>query len=99
MTTSNAEQATMVSDHSTTEFRNIVYEVHQVFRLLSWLHIIKVYIFVSPLKVMNDTLVSQLFLNDEYVLKEVYNALLDIEMVEFCYHCLLIFQVFLVFIN
>jgi len=48
-------------------------------------------IFVTPLEVMNDSLVGQLFLDDKDILEEVYNTFFDIEVVKFSDHCLLIF--------
>ena len=60
--------------------------------------IIKVDIFVSPLKVMDDSLVSKLLLYNEKVLEEVYDALIDIEVIEFGNHCLLVLQILLVLV-
>ena len=61
--------------------------------------IIKVDVLVAPLEVVNDTLISQLILHGEDVLEEVDDALIDVKVVEFCDHSLLIFQIFLIEIN
>lgn len=61
--------------------------------------IIKVYVLIAPLKVMDDSLISELLLHNENVLEEVDNSLLDIKMVEFCDHGFLILQISLVYIN
>ena len=53
--------------------------------------IIEVNVFISPLKVMNYSFISQLFLHYEDVLKEVYYSFFYIKMIELCYHCFLIF--------
>jgi len=62
------------------------------------MYIIKVDIFVTPFKIMNDTLISQLFFKDEDVLKEVQNSFFDVKMIKFSYHSLLIFKISLVLI-
>lgn len=62
-------------------------------------NIIKMYIFVAPFKVMNYSLIRQLFFNNKNVLEEINNSLLDIKMVKFCNHSLLIFQISLILIN
>ena len=56
-------------------------------------------VFVTPLKVMNDSLISELFLYDEDVLEKVNDSFLYVKVVELCNHSLLILQVFLILIN
>jgi shikimate kinase len=60
----------VVCDHCAAELGDITLEVNEVFRLLSRMHIIEVYVLVSPLKVMNDSFIREFFLEDENVLKE-----------------------------
>jgi len=62
-------------------------------------HIVEVNILVAPFEVMDDTLVCQFLLDNEYVLEEVNDSLVDIEVVELCYHRLLIFEVPFVSVN
>ena len=47
---------------------------------------------------MDDSLVSKLLLYNEKVLEEVYDALIDIEVIEFGNHCLLVLQILLVLV-
>ena len=56
-------------------------------------------VFVSPFEVVDDSLVSELFLDNENVLEKLYDALIDVEVVELGDHSLLVLQVFLVLIN
>ena len=63
------------------------------------LDIIEVNIFVSPFEIMNDSLISELFLNNEDILEEVYDSLLNVKVIKLSYHSLLIFQVFLICVN
>ena len=48
-------------------------------------------VLISPLKVVNDALVSKLFLQDKYILEEVKDPLLNVKMIELGDHSLLIF--------
>jgi len=48
----------MIRYYSSTEFRNVLVEIHQKFRLLSIDHIVEMNVFVSPFKVMDDSSVS-----------------------------------------
>jgi len=88
----------MICYHCSTELRNIIGKVHQVFGLFSRLHIIEMNVLIAPLEVVNDPFVSKLFLHDKYVLKEVDYPLLDVEVVELSDHCLLVLQVSLVLV-
>ena len=56
-------------------------------------------ILVSPFEVMDDAFVRQLFLHDEDVLEKVNDALVDIKVVEFSNHGLLVFQVTFVLVD
>ena len=96
---SDTVQASMVRDYCPTELRNIVFEVYQVFALLVRNNIVKVDILVSPFEVMDDAFVCQLFLHDEDVLEKVNDALIDIKVIEFSNHGLLVFQVTFVLID
>ena len=89
----------MVSHHCAAELGDIALEVDEVLRLLSSVHIVEMDVLVSPLEVVDDSLVGQLLLQNEDVLEEIEDALLDIKVVEFCYHSLLILQIFLVLVN
>lgn len=89
----------MVRDYSSAEFGNIIIEVNQIFRLLVRLDIVEVNVLVSPFKVMNDSLVSELLLHNENVLKKINNPFLDIKVVELRNHDFLAFQVLLVCID
>ena len=62
-------------------------------------HIVEVDILVSPLEVVDDAFVRQLFLHDEDVLEKVNDALVDIKVIELSNHGLLVFQVTLVGID
>jgi hypothetical protein len=67
----DTEEATMVCDYSAAELRDVALEIHQVLRLLSRVDIIEVDVFVSPLEVVNYSLVGQLLLQNENVSEEV----------------------------
>ena len=89
----------MITNYCSAKFGNVILEIYQIFRLLVCCHIIEVDVFVSPLKVMNNAFISQLFLNDENVLEEVDDPLLDVKMVKFCNHSFLIFQISFVLVD
>ena len=89
----------MVRHDCTTELRNVVFEINQVFALLVRNHIVEVNILVSPLKVVDNPLVGELFLDDKDVLKEINDSLIYVEMVEFRNHSLLVFQVSLILVD
>jgi len=99
MPASNAEQSSMICNHCTTELGYIALEVNQIFGLLSSVNIIEVDVLVSPLEVMNYSFVSEFFLEDEYVLKEFQDSFLDIKVIKFSNHSLLIFKVSLILVN
>ena len=62
---SYAVQAAMVTDHGTAKLGNVILKVHQVLGLLVGNHIVKVDILVTPLKVVDDSLIRQFLLNYE----------------------------------
>ncbi len=80
----------MISDYCAAKLGDVALEVNQVLRLLSSVHIVEVDVFVAPLEVVDDSFVGKLLLQNENVLEEIEDALLDIKVVEFCYHSLLI---------
>ena len=96
MSSSYAEEASVVSDNRSTEFGDTVAKVHQIFTLFVRSDIIKVDILVSPFKVMDDAFIRQLFLHDENILEEIDDPLFDVKVVEFGNHSLLILQSLLV---
>jgi hypothetical protein len=53
-------------------------------------NIVEVNILIAPLKVMNNPLICQLFFDYENVLEEVDDPLLDVKVIEFGDHSLLI---------
>lgn len=89
----------MICNYCPAEFGDIVIEIYQIFRLLARLHIVEMNVLVTPLEVVNDSLICQLLLYYEDVLEELYDPLLDIKMIEFRNHSLLIFQVLFIRIN
>jgi hypothetical protein len=89
----------MICDNCAAELRYIALEIYQIFRLLPCVNIIEVNVFVAPLKVVNYTLVSQFLLQNENVLEEVQDALLNVEVIEFSNHSLLVLQISLVLID
>ena len=59
-------------------------------------HIVEVDVLVAPLEVVDDAFISQLLLHYKEVLEEVHDALVDVKVIEFSYHCLLVLKVLLV---
>jgi hypothetical protein len=86
----NAEKSPVVSHYCAAELGDVALEVNEVLRLLSSVNIVEVDVLVTPLEVVDDSLVGQLLLQNEDVLEEIKDALLDIKVVEFCNHGLLI---------
>ena len=89
----------MVTHHCPTEFGNVVLEVNQVLRLLVGSHIVEMDVLVTPLKVVDYPLVSQLLFYDENVLEKIDYSLLDVEMVKLGDHGFLVFQVSFVLVD
>jgi len=48
-------------------------------------------VLVAPLEIMDDAFVCEFFLDDENVLKELSDSLINVKVVEFCDHGLLVF--------
>lgn len=71
MSSSDTEQSSMICDNGSTEFRDVVREVNQVFRLFSGMNIIEMNVFVTPLEVMNDSFICEFLLKDEDILEEI----------------------------
>lgn len=99
MSTGNAEQSSMVCDHCAAKLGDVTLEVNQIFGLLSCVHVVEVDIFVTPLKIMNDSFIGELLLEDKDILEEVQNALFDIKVIELSDHSLLILKIPLVLVN
>lgn len=89
----------MVRHYCPAELGDIVIEVNQILGLLVSLNIVEVNVLVAPFKIMNYSFVSQLLLDYEDILEEINYSLLNIKMVEFCYHSFLAFQVSLISID
>jgi hypothetical protein len=99
MSTSDAKESTMITDNCSAKLWDVIFEVDEVLALFMCRHIIEMNILVTPLEVMDDALISQLFLNNENILEEVDYPLFNIKMIELGNHRLLIFQIALVLIN
>ena len=56
-------------------------------------------VLVSPLKVMDDSLVCELLFYDKNVLEKVNDPLFDVKMIKFCYHSLLVLQVLFICVD
>ncbi len=82
-----AKQSSMVSYNSPTEFRNVFVKVNQVLCLFAIDYIVEMDIFVAPFKVVNDSSVSQLFLDYEKALEKLNDMFFYVNMAEFGYHC------------
>lgn len=61
--------------------------------------IIEVDVLVAPFEIVDDALVCKLFLDDEQILEEINYSLVDVEVVELCYHGLLVLQILVELIN
>jgi hypothetical protein len=61
--------------------------------------VVEVDVFVAPLEVVDDSFVGQLLLHNEHVLKEINDALFNVEMVELRNHGFLILQIAFVLVN
>ena len=56
-------------------------------------------VFISPLEVVDNTLISEFLFNDKKILEKFNHSFVDVEMIELSYHSLLIFQIFLIRID
>jgi len=99
MSATDAEQASVISHNSSAELRNIALEVYKVLTLLESDNIVKVNILVAPFEIVNYSFVSQLFFDNENILKEFNDPLTNVQMVEFCDHCFLILQILFILVN
>ena len=54
-------------------------------------HIVEMDVLITPLEIVNYSLVRQFFLYYKDVLKEVDDPLFYVKMIEFSYHCFLVF--------
>ena len=89
----------MIRHNRPAKLRNIAFKIDEVLGLLSVHHIVKVDVFVTPLEVVNDSLVSQLFLHNEQILEKLNDSLVHVVVVEFSNHDFLVFQGFLVLVD
>ena len=55
-------------------------------------------VLVSPLKVVNDPLVSEFLFKDEDVLEEFQDSLFNIKVIKFSDHSLLVFEIPLILV-
>ena len=99
MSSCNTKQSSMITNHRPTKFRNVIFKINKILALLVCRHIIKVYVLVAPLKIMDYSFVCQFFLHDKDVLKEVNDSFFYVEMVEFGYHGFLVFEISFVLVN
>lgn len=99
MPTPNAEKSAVVTHNSPAELWDIGLKVNQVLRLLKCYHIVEMNVLVAPLEIMDDAFVCEFLLDDENVLKELSDSLINVKVVEFCDHGLLVFKVLFVLIN
>jgi hypothetical protein len=87
----NTEQSSVVAHHRPAELGDVVIKVNQVFGLLVGLNIIKMNILVSPLEVMDYSLVREFLFYYENILEKFDNSFFDVEMVKLSDHGLLVF--------
>ena len=57
------------------------------------------YVFVTPLEVVDYAFVCQLFLHDEEVLEKLYYSFIDVKVIELCDHCFLILQILFILVD
>ena len=62
-------------------------------------NIIKMDIFITPFKIVNNSFVSELLFNNKNVLKEVNDSFFDVKVIKLGYHCFLVFEVSFVLVN
>lgn len=89
----------MIRNNRPAKLRNVIFEINQVFALLVCNHIVEMYVFVSPLEVVDDALVCQFLLNDKQILKKVDNPLVDVKVIEFSNHSLLVLKILVKRVN
>ena len=62
-------------------------------------HIVEVDVLIAPFEIVNYSLVRQFLLYYKDVLKEVNDPLFYVKMIEFSYHCFLVFKISFVLVN
>ena len=92
-------KSAMIRNNRPAKLRNVIFEINQVFALLVCNHIVEMYVFVSPLEVVDDALVCQFLLNDKQILKKVDNPLVDVKVIEFSNHSLLVLKILVKRVN
>lgn len=95
----DTEQSSMVRDHGSAEFRNVLVEIYEILRLLLVDDIVEMNVLVSPLEVVDDSPVRQLLLDYEQALEELNDMLLDVYMIVLSDHGLLILQIGLILLD
>ena len=95
----DTEQSSMVRDHCSAEFRNVLVEIYEILRLLLVDDIVEMNVLVSPFEVVDDPPVRQLLLDYEQALEELNDMLLDVYMIVLSDHCLLILQIGLILLD
>ena len=99
MAAADAKKSAVVGNNSSTELGDVGLEIYQILGLFECYNIIEVNILVAPFKVVNNSFVSELLLDNEQVLEEFHDTLVDIKVVKFRDHCLLVLQILLVSVD
>jgi hypothetical protein len=94
MPSADAVQTAVVTNNCAAKLGDVVLEVNQVLALFVGQHVVKVNVLVSPFKVVDNTFVCQLLLHNEERLEELSHSFVDVEVVKFRNHRLLVLQVF-----
>ena len=89
----------MISHNSPTKLWNIAFEINKVLALFESNNIIKMNIFISPFKIVNNSFISQFFLYNEYILEKLNNSLTNIQMIKLSNHGFLILQILFICVN
>ena len=80
MSSPNAENSTLISDYSSTEFRNIEFCFKSNFDGSLFVYIKEVNVLASPLKVMDKLAWTVGLLEDEGIIKELWEFVKDMDM-------------------
>ena len=78
MSASNAKQTTMVCNNGSTKLWNIAFEVDKVLALLESYDVVKVYIFIAPFEIVDNSFISKLLFDNEYILEELNDPFTDV---------------------
>lgn len=97
--TANTKQASVVCDDRAAKLGNVALKIDEVFGLLPVHHIVEVDVLVTPLEVVDDALVGQLFLHDKQILEKLHYPLIHVVVVELSDHNLLVFKRLLILID